>query len=1084
MTMRFRTTNPKIFPSWLVLFLLVLVFCNRKQDLDQEKIQSLLIHRSLGLAYLEENRLKEAETEFQQLIAIAPQEALGHANLALTYLRMARYEEGEKQARKALELSNEPETSLILADILERSGNLDASKGVLQRSVQSFPRHVPSQYKLAQLNYRIATSNRYREMEQNLEAVLVASPANLPAKLQFVEVLVRNRKPKEAIAHLRETRQMIPELPADSEKYWSDALNSLTASNSEEALPQVIAFHNLLKPTPLYQAGIQEVSGAEGPLMGQPLLHFSSKISAEVSSRPLEHIRFVRQEEQVAASINPTADYDHDGKMESIHFRENSLSLVDQNQKVLQEVPGNFSGAVFLDLDQDGDLDLYTIGEARAFQNTGNTFVDRTDAMNLQHAGRSSDASFGDFDDDGDVDLIVADPVKGNLLYDNLRQGRFEEVSRKRGLTGSSHSVAVEDYDADGFVDVFVTGEQSILFRNRGDGTFEQDNRSRLINERKGKDAAFTDFDNDGYRDLILVGQGTYLLRNDGTGVFQDASSVLPKSLPNFERVVTKDHDSDGDLDLFVLDSAKKIHVLKNDGGNANRWLKVQLAGLGTGSGKNNLNGIGAKLEVKAGNLYQLRYVQEAVTHFGLGQRANADVLRIVWTNGVPQNHIQPQSNQIVLEKQILKGSCPFVYAWNGERFEFVTDIMWKSALGMPLGIMAGSTAYAFPNSSDEYLRIDGSKLKAKDGFYTLQITEELWETAYLDQSRLIAVDHPDTVEIYIDEKFVIPPFPPLRIYPVFEKIYPLSVKDQHGLDLRQKILSRDDEYISNLKSANYQGTTQEHDLILDFGRGKPTDELMLFLTGWIFPSDASINVATAQMSGFKTIAPYLQVPDQNGKWQTVIPSISFPMGKDKTMIVDLSGKFLTDDHRVRIRTTMEIYWDEIFYTKNEPSIPIRTTTLKPSSADLHYRGFSRMYRKSILGPHWFDYSNVEETPRWRDLEGNYTRFGDVKPLLEESDSRYVIMNAGDEITIRFDANQPPPVPRRWTRDFLLYSDGWIKDGDLNTAHSKTVEPLPFHGIRSYPYSPGEQYPTDRAHQDYLKAYNTRTVKPNLRLDP
>jgi hypothetical protein len=373
-------------------------------------------------------------------------------------------------------------------------------------------------------------------------------------------------------------------------------------------------------------------------------------------------------------------------------------------------------------------------------------------------------------------------------------------------------------------------------------------------------------------------------------------------------------------------------------------------------------------------------------------------------------------------------------------------------------------------------LKIAASQLKPRDGFYTIQVTEELWETAYLDKTRLIAVDHPDTVEIFIDEKFVIPPFPPLRIHPVAEKIHPLSATDGYGNSLLSRILKKDDVYAGYLKQARYQGTTEQQDLILDLGRFAPSDTITLFLTGWIFPSDASINVAVSQSSAFKPVAPHLQVVDRNGKWQTVIPSMSFPMGKDKTMIVDLSGKFLSSDHRVKIRTTMEIYWDEIFYTKNEPSIPMRLTTLKPVFADLHYRGFSRTYRKNVLGPHWFDYSKVEKGAKWRDLEGNYTRFGDVAPLLQESDSMFVIINSGDEITIRFDEKLTPKIPKRWVRDFLLYSDGWIKDGDLNTAHSKTVEPLPFHGIRTYPYSPHDHYPTDKAHQDYLKAYNTRKV--------
>ena len=85
-------------------------------------------------------------------------------------------------------------------------------------------------------------------------------------------------------------------------------------------------------------------------------------------------------------------------------------------------------------------------------------------------------------------------------------------------------------------------------------------------------------------------------------------------------------------------------------------------------------------------------------------------------------------------------------------------------------------------------------------------------------------------------------------------------------------------------------------------------------------------------------------------------------------------------------------------------------------------------------------------------------------------------MAPGDETTIHFDASSATSLPKGWKRDFLLYTDGWIKDSDLNTAFGTTVEPLPFHAIRSYPYAAGEAYPADSAHQRYLEGYNTRVV--------
>jgi len=108
---------------------------------------------------------------------------------------------------------------------------------------------------------------------------------------------------------------------------------------------------------------------------------------------------------------------------------------------------------------------------------------------------------------------------------------------------------------------------------------------------------------------------------------------------------------------------------------------------------------------------------------------------------------------------------------------------------------------------------------------------------------------------------------------------------------------------------------------------------------------------------------------------------------------------------------------------------------------------------------------------------GAYTRYGDVLPLVRAPDDMYVIMAPGDEVTLTFDAHAPPPPPARgWTRDFLLYTDAWLKDADRNTAMGGTVAPLPFHGMSRYPYGSDEAYPTDPAHRRYMEAYNTRRV--------
>jgi len=346
-----------------------------------------------------------------------------------------------------------------------------------------------------------------------------------------------------------------------------------------------------------------------------------------------------------------------------------------------------------------------------------------------------------------------------------------------------------------------------------------------------------------------------------------------------------------------------------------------------------------------------------------------------------------------------------------------------------------------------------------------------------MDKIELVAVDHPAEMDVYVPEQFSPPPFPGMDIQTVNKKYTPISAVDGSGNDLLSFILEKDDRYISHFNPDKYQGTTEMHDLILDPGEAVDHGQLKIFLNGWIFPTDASINVAISQSDQLRVSPPVLQVINKQGKWETVVDDLGFPMGKDKMVIADLSGKFLTKDHRVKIRTNMEIYWDHIFFAESMNSTQLETTVLTPDSADLHYRGFSKTYRKGgRYGPHWFDYSSVDTSTKWRDLTGNYTRYGNVLPLLQNSDNKYIISNAGDEISIQFDAQNLPALKEGWTRDFLIRSVGWVKDGDINTAEGSTVLPLPFHGMSSYPPSSQDEFPADPDLESYQAEYNTRMV--------
>ncbi len=793
------------------------------------------------------------------------------------------------------------------------------------------------------------------------------------------------------------------------------------------------------------------------------------------------------------------ADLDKDGIQELLLQTPSGIARLEQTEEgnwiaaeIVQYANEDKADAPNLllpvDYDHDGDLDLFSSRTSVEMyrNNADGTFIDVTEQTFLtanrisQDEYGATDAQFADFDDDGDIDIFVIHNETGCTLWDNLRQGRLRALSDETGIPQEPRytALATADYDNDRNVDLFLTTQSgSHLYRNRGDGSFVPDTRSQILNNISGRDAHFFDYDNDGFLDLwVLAEDKLYLFRNDGTGQFTAPSDLLAGYAGGVTGTVG-DADNDGDIEIFFINTGGQLRSLQNRGGNLNNWIQVKLEGITAGNNKINRDALGSKLEVKVGDLYQLQYVSQPVSHFGIGTFDKADVVRVVWTNGVPQNVITPKAKQRILEKQILKGSCPFLYVYDGERYQFATDLLWRA----PLGLIT-SMGFVAPDETKDFVKIPGARIQPKSGKYTLQITEELWETAYFDIVKLIAVDHPVGTDIFVNEQYTPPPFAEFTVYGVAEKRHPKAAFTHQGEEVSEALRTFDYRYPVEHAPGIHQGVVKPHAIILDLGDVPNDMPLTLFLTGWIFPTDTSINVSLFQNPSISPRFPSIAVKNEAGEWQTVIDMIGLPAGKNKTITVDLTGKFLSNDRHVRIETDLQIYWDAAFFTLGQQNVPMQITELNPDSANLHYRGFSEMYRPTPHAPHLFDYDKVTTAAQWRDLEGYYTRYGDVTPLLQEIDDMYVILNAGDEITVQFDEMHLPRLKTGWTRDFILFSDGWDKDGDINTLTSQTVEPLPFHGMSVYPYPETERYPDDVEHRRYRLEYNTRRVMHRLPL--
>jgi Flp pilus assembly protein TadD len=1120
-----------------VLGALLLAGCPEK-PIDQG---ALLTARTVGLAELERGRLKEAEQEFRQVIALAPKDPTGYANLGLTYLRGGRFTEAETQLKRARKLdSRSLEIALITARLYAATNRPAGARRALA-DVEPDARVL---YTLAQLDRQEGAGDS--AYAARLRQLLAKVPSNLAVRVELADVLLRLGDSDSTLRYLEEMRGLRPELPRDATPHLSATIQALRAGRKADARPAFDRLRRAIEVTAPYQAALAPITWTEGPIAGNQTFSFSPQtlitmrgIRPPPVSADVQFVDVTNESGLPELGAAPTAlalgDYDGDGVDNLLLSTAGKVRLFALQQGFMTEVTDRMPlslnvGAVFatfVDYDNDGWLDLFVIGaDQRGYllaNREGQRFEDVTARANVREVNRAQrglfadldhdgdldlvlvgnesttayrnnadgtfglfpnaaglhaggDAGFADFDDDGRVDVIVTSRTQGAGLFINDAVRGFV---RSTDTILGAEPVALGDYDNDGAVDIYLGATGGGLWHNNG-GTFRRDARSNTA--RVGDAAHFFDYDNDGWLDLVTTGaNGAVLFHNNRAGRFEDRSAILPQDVrrARIGPLLVSDLDGDGDQDI-LLGEAQGARFLRNDGGNVHLGMRIQLTALRTGSSKNNTFGIGSRIEVRAGELYQTRVVTDRLTPIGLGTHLKADVLRVQWTNGVPQTIYFPGTDADVLELQQLKGSCAFLYAWDGKQFRFITDIMWQSALGMPLGIMGKSAAYAPAGASLEYVRIPGEALKPKDGRYVIQVTEELWETAYLDQLRLLAVDHPDSVEVYVDERF--PPMhrTALRYFMIVRRRLPLSAVDERGNDVLAELRDHDFSYVSNLTPRRYQGLTEPHALTLELDEHAGEPGTHLFLRGWIFPSDASINVALSQQQALKAEMPVIEVRDARGQWVSR-GTIGFPAGKDKTMGIDLAGIFPTKDRHVRIRTSMQVYWDQAFVGEDlgvgswelgtaKPQI------LAPSSAFLHFRGFSRMYRRGGRhGPHWFDYDSVTKESPWRPITGAATRFGDVLPLLEQSDDRYIVMVPGDETTVEFPALQDP-VPG-WTRTFFLYSDGWIKDSDLNTAHGTTVEPLPYHAITSYPYGPGDAYPTDSTRQRYLRDYNTRIVK-------
>lgn len=1056
---------------------------------------------NIGVARLEQYDFPAATAAFRRALELDPTLSIARLNLGIALF----YGGEQDAARKELEgvraaLPDRPQVEYVLGLIARGADRTADAIAAFTRVRELDPTDVGAAINLGQL---LVQARRFDEAIKLLRPAVEAEPFNATAAYGLATALVRSGAAEEGrvamqkFQTLRESGYAVTFSQAYLEQgRYAEAIASTGAEPGlvNESVPAV-RFAEAVPAPPASDAGATvSLADSDGDgdldllLAGPKGVRISRNEGGRLAPAPVDGIAG-------PAMAIVAGDCDNDNDADLLVLRPAGVSLLKQ------EAPGRFvdataasglpsaGGAVrtaaWLDADHDGDLDLFLGGDAvRLLRNNGKAiFEDVTTAAGFQSMPVVA-AVPTDYDNRRDIDLLLVPASGAPLLYRNMRDGTFRNVAAETGLTleGTLRMAAAGDVNKDGSVDFFFAraGGAGVLALSDGRGRFTTSAADAATTETQR--AQFLDYDNDGLLDLVaLTTGGLRVIRNLGARWMDVTSSATPASLAvsgaSGLSLAAGDIDNDGDEDLIVGEASARI--LRSNAGSGTRSVRAHLT-----ARVSNRSALGAKIEMRAGSLRQRLETYSATPapapadiSFGLGDRAGADVIRVLWPSGILQAEAasiapaaRPLTGTVKIEELDRKpSSCPFLFTWNGGRFEFLTDFLGGGEMGYWLAPGVRNTP-----DPDEYVRIPAAQLKPRDGRLELRVTNELEEALFLDRAALVSVVHPKGTEVYPNEG--LKPAPePLRLFVAREELPLAGARDEHGHDVRDRLERMDRRYPDDFALESLRGYAAEHTLTLTLPRASSTGRRVLLMTGWTDYSFSGDNVAAHQRD-LRMVPPMLQVPDGPDRWRTIVEDIGFPVGRPQTVPVDLTGIVPRDATVVRIVTTMRVYWDRIAVGITDETVKPAIARLEPVAADLRWRGFSAEQTPDGREPFAYDYTQVTAQSPWKVLPGRYTRLGDVRDLVTRTDDFFVVSRPGDEIALTFDASALPPLPEGSTRTFLLYASGYSKEMDLNSSSPDTLAPLPFAAMKAYPYGPGQGPPATDERRRYLERFQTRIV--------